>query len=298
MKSAVCRMLALSLFVLPAFAADIQLPAPQKTGGRPLMETLNARQTQRTFSPKPLSEQQLADLLWAAFGVTRPDGRRTAPSARNMQEIDIYAALPSGLYLYDAKENVLKQTLTQDLRGLVGQQPFAKDAPVGLIYVADYDRMSEPSEFYAGVDTGYISQNVYLFCASENLHTVVLGLVDKEALQTAMKLKPSQHVILTQPVGFPPEAAVSAAGSLRDGTYSGKADGYEDTIQVEVTVAKGRISSVKVVSENESQPQDAFEAVPAQIISQQNPAVDGVSGATYTSRGIMRAVLNALKQAR
>ncbi len=298
MKSVVCRMLTLSLLISPAFAADIQLPAPQKTGGRPLMEALNARQTHRTFSTKPLSEQQLADLLWAAFGVTRPDGRRTAPSARNMQEIDIYAALPSGLYRYDAKENVLKQTLTQDLRSLVGTQPFVKEAPVGLIYVADYDRMSEPSEFYAGVDTGYISQNVYLFCASENLHTVVLGMVDKEALQKAMQLKPSQHVVLTQPVGFPPEAAVSSGGSLRDGTYSGKADGYEDTIQVEVTVEKGRISSVKVTSENESQPQDAFEAIPAQIISQQNPAVDAISGATYTSRGIMVAVREALKQAR
>ncbi len=189
------------------FAQDIKLPEPQKTGGMPLMEALNARQTQRTFSAKPLSEQQLANLLWAAFGINRPDGKRTAPSARNMQEIQIYAALPSGLYLYQAKSNTLERILAQDIRAQTGKQPFVKTAPVTLIFVSDYDRMKNQSEFYSAVDTGYISQNVYLFCASEKLHTVVLGSVDKEALQAAMKLTPNQHIILTQPVGYPPEAA-------------------------------------------------------------------------------------------
>lgn len=185
-------------------AQDIQLPAPQKTGGLPLMEALNARQTQRTFSSKPLSEQMLSDLLWAAFGVNRADGKRTAPSARNMQEIDIYVALPSGLYLYRAQEHVLEQTLDEDLREQTGQQPFTQKAPVNLIYAADFDRMRGDTEFYSAADTGFISQNVYLFCASEGLHTVVLGWVDKDALHDAMKLRPSQHIILTQPVGFPP----------------------------------------------------------------------------------------------
>jgi SagB-type dehydrogenase family enzyme len=188
-------------------AQNIQLPAPQKTGGMPLMEALNARQTQRTFSAKPLSDQQLADLLWAAFGVNRENGRRTAPSARNMQEISIYVALPSGLYLYQAHSNMLERVLEQDLRAQTGKQPFVKIAPVCLIFVSDYDRMKNQAEFYSATDTGYISQNVYLFCASAGLHTVVLGSVDRAALQTAMKLKPTQHVILTQPVGLPPESA-------------------------------------------------------------------------------------------
>jgi SagB-type dehydrogenase family enzyme len=187
-------------------AADIKLPEPQKTGGMPLMEALNARQTQRTFSAKPLSEQQLANLLWAAFGINRDNGKRTAPSARNTQEISIYVALPSGLYLYQAKSNTLEQISEQDIRALVGRQAFVKTAPVGLIYVSDYDIIKGESEFYSATDTGYISQNVYLFCASAGMNTVVLGSVDKPALQTAMKLKPSQHVILTQPVGFPPDA--------------------------------------------------------------------------------------------
>jgi SagB-type dehydrogenase family enzyme len=205
MKKRFCILVCLVLATLVR-AQNIQLSAPQKTGGMPLMEALNARQTQRTFSTKPLSEQQLADLLWAAFGINRDNGKRTAPSARNMQEISLYAALPSGLYLYDAQKNVLTQLSKEDLRAKTGKQPFVTVAPVCLIYVADYDRMKNESEFYSAVDTGYISQNVYFFCASEGLHTVVLGSVDKAALQAAMKLNPAQHIVLTQPVGFPPES--------------------------------------------------------------------------------------------
>ena len=199
-----CIVLCLALVVL-AQAADIKLPEPQKTGGMPLMEALNARRTQRTFSSKPLSAQQLANLLWAAFGINRDNGKRTAPSAINAQEIQIYVALPSGLYLYQAKSNTLEQISDRDIRAQVGRQAFVKTAPVGLIYVSDYDLIKGESEFYSATDTGYISQNVYLFCASAGMNTVVLGSVDKTVLQAAMKLKPSQHVILTQPVGFPPE---------------------------------------------------------------------------------------------
>jgi SagB-type dehydrogenase family enzyme len=191
-----------------AVAQDIQLPAPQKTGGMPLMEALNARQTQRTFSGKPLSEQQLANLLWAAFGINRDNGKRTAPSAVNWQEIDIYVALPSGLYLYNAPQNSLDQISDQDFRAQIGRQGFTQKAPVGLIYVSETERMKgSETEFYSATDTGFISQNVYLFCASEGMNTVVIGSVDKAALHAAMKLKPSQKIILTQPVGFPPEPA-------------------------------------------------------------------------------------------
>ncbi|MBC8205932.1 MAG: SagB/ThcOx family dehydrogenase [Kiritimatiellaeota bacterium] len=196
----ICALLAISVF-----ADDLQLPIPRKTGGMPLMEALAARQTSRSFSARPLSDQQLSDLLWAAFGINRDSGKRTAPSARNGQEIDLYVALESGLYLYDAKENRLVQQLSRDLREQAGVQPFTQQAPVDLIYVADYDRVRGHPEFYSAADTGFISQNVYLFCASEGLNTVVLGMVEKEALHEAMKLSPSQHIILTQPVGFPPE---------------------------------------------------------------------------------------------
>jgi nitroreductase len=187
-------------------AQDIALPPPNKAGGKPLMEALNARQTERTFSPEALSDQQLSDLLWAACGVNRPGGKRTAPSAMNRQEIDLYVALPAGLYLYDAPSHALRQILATDLCGVAGKQPFVKTAPLCLIYVADYDRMRGDTDFYSAVDTGFISQNVYLFCASEGLHTVVLGTVDKAALHAAMQLRPAQHIMLTQPVGRPPAA--------------------------------------------------------------------------------------------
>jgi len=186
----------------------VKLPAPKMSGGRPLMDVLKDRQTTRQFSAEKLSEQVLSNLLWAAWGINRPEsGKRTAPSASNNQEIDIYAATAEGLYLYDAKDHALKPVLARDIRANTGTQAWAKDVPVNLVYVADYSRMPYPSEeikrFYSAADTGYISQNVYLFCASEGLATVVRGLVDREGLAKVMKLRPDQKVVLVQSVGYP-----------------------------------------------------------------------------------------------
>lgn len=188
--------------------APIKLDAPDLKRGKPLMQALQARQSRRKLDARPLSTRDLGDLLWAACGVNRPaDGRRTAPTAVNWQEIDVYAALPDGLYIYDAAAHQLQPVLAGDLRPWTGRQPFAGKAPVVLIYVADLARMTrgdaDSKAFYSSVDTGYISQNVYLFCASENLATVVLGSLDKTALGQAMRLRPEQKVILTQPVGYP-----------------------------------------------------------------------------------------------
>lgn len=190
------------------FAQDIKLPQPVKSGGMPLMEALNKRESTRTFNPeKKLSEQQLSNLLWAAFGVNRSSGKRTAPSARNFQEIDIYVCTADGAYLYLAAENTLKKVHSGDIRASAGKQDFVKKAPVVLVFVADMTKMKTPSKedkiFYSATDTGFISQNVYLFSASEKLSTVVLGYVDKPALHKAMGLKETQSVILSQPVGFP-----------------------------------------------------------------------------------------------
>lgn len=186
----------------------IRLPKPRMDGGKPLMQCLKARRTARRFSSRRLSEQVLSDLLWAAFGVNRPDsGKRTAPSAVNWQEIDIYVAMEGGLYLFEARAHSLVPVLGEDIREMTGTQRFTQEAPVNLIYVADFARMGRASEkqktFYSAADTGFISQNVYLFCASEGLNTVVLGLVKKEALAKKMGLRPEQRVVLTQPVGYP-----------------------------------------------------------------------------------------------
>lgn len=187
---------------------EITLPSPKTTGGRPLMEVLKNRKTMRSFSNKELSLQELSNLLWAAFGVNRPEeGKRTAPSAVNWQEIDIYVAKKDGLYLYDAGKNILIKILDEDIREATGGQDFVKDAPVNLVYVADYSRMGDASkeikDFYSAADTGFISQNVYLFCSSEGLGTVVRGWVDKEKLHKVMKLKEDQEIILAQTVGYP-----------------------------------------------------------------------------------------------
>jgi SagB-type dehydrogenase family enzyme len=185
----------------------VPLPPPQTSGGRPLMQVLKDRHSTREFSNQKLSPQVLSNLLWAAFGVNRPDGKRTAPSAGNSQEIDIYVATQDGLYLYDAKANALNPVLAQDVRGATGQQPFVKEAPVNLVYVADLAKAGRASReeltLYTAADTGFIAQNVYLFCASEGLAAVVRGNVDRAALAKLIKLRPDQEIILAQTVGYP-----------------------------------------------------------------------------------------------
>ena len=186
----------------------IKLPAPQTEIGKPLMQALKLRQTSRSFDSKPLLLQELSNLLWAADGINRPDsGKRTAPSAVNWQEVDVYVALPEALYLYEAKPHRLTPVVAKDLRAATGRQAFVKDAPLNLVYVADFARMAEVPEddkkLYSAADVGFIAQNVYLYCASQGLAVVVRGSVERSALAQAMKLRPDQKIILAQTVGYP-----------------------------------------------------------------------------------------------
>jgi len=195
------------------FAQDlkpIKLLDPQLDGGRPLMQVLNDRKSSREYSSEKLPLQILSNLLWAAWGVNRTDsGLRTAPSASNMQEIDVYVATADGLYLYNAQKNILEPVLGEDIRVATGKQDFVKDAAVNLVFVADYSKMGKRSEenkrYMSGADTGFISQNVYLYCASEGLATVVRGMVDGPALEKIMKLRPDQKVVFAQSVGYSPK---------------------------------------------------------------------------------------------
>jgi nitroreductase len=187
-------------------AKPIQLSNPQIGSGNSLIQLLWKRMSSREFSPEPLPVGVLSNLLWAGFGINRPDGKRTAPSAMNWQDIDIYVILSSGLYLYDAKANQLKLILAEDLRGLAGTQPYVKEAPVNLIYVSDYAKMGVPNELkilMSGAHAGFISENIYLYCASEGLATVVRKLIDELSLSKVMKLRPDQKIILAQSVGYP-----------------------------------------------------------------------------------------------
>jgi len=212
-KTLAATVLAVSVFWLAAGLAAqeakiINLPVPQMTGGKPLMDCLKARQSARDFGAEKLSPQVLSNLLWAANGINRPDsGKRTAPSAVNWQDIDIYAATADGLFLYLPKEHALKKVLAEDVRAATGSQDFVKTAPLDLVYVSDYAKLpsgtDEDRRFHSGAHTGFISQNVYLYCASEGLITVVRGLVDREAAAKVMKLRPEQHITLAQTVGYP-----------------------------------------------------------------------------------------------
>jgi nitroreductase len=203
--------LALLAFCPALWAAEepkaIALPAPAMEGGKPLMQALKERKSTREFAPDKLSLQVLSNLLWAAAGVNRPGGQRTAPSAMNLQEVSVYVTLPEGAYLYDGKDNRLLPVTGGDIRPLAGTQPFVATAPVNLVYVADFAKMERVSAddrlLYAAAGTGFIGQNVYLFCASEGLVTVIRAYVDKPALAKALKLRADQRIMLSQTVGRP-----------------------------------------------------------------------------------------------
>jgi nitroreductase len=185
---------------------DVPL-SPPRMDGRPLMGMLALRQSRRDFAPTPLPMELLSDLLWAAFGVNRADtGGRTAPSALNAQEIDVYAAMASGLYLYEAKRHGLRRVADVDARRITGYQDFVDDAPLDLVYVANHRPTvpvpHEQRDINAAACVGAIAQNVYLFCAAEGLATVVRGWFDRAALGKVVRLGPKQRVLLTQTVGY------------------------------------------------------------------------------------------------
>jgi hypothetical protein len=202
--------LASLLWTVPALGAQelkpIQLPKPQVTGGMPLMQALAQRQTTRAFVDKPLPMQTLSNLLWAAFGVNRPRNvkpglGRTAPSAMNKQEIELYVVLAQGVYVYEAETNLLRPVAAGDLRAKMGAPP-AGQAAVTLVYVADAKLN------YAQVDTGFIGQNVYLFAASEGLNAwfyALHGQQDAAAVGAALKLPEGKSPLYGQSVGYPPK---------------------------------------------------------------------------------------------
>jgi len=189
--------------------AQIVLPAPEKNGGLPLLDAIAKRRSYHGFAkgadlPLPV----LSSLLWAAWGVNREGGMRTAPSAINGQEIDLYVALPSGAYLYDAPAHTLRLIAGSDVRRVTGYQDFVDEAPLDLVFVADHSRMKlvpvSQRECYASVATGAISENIYLFAASFGLATVIRAWIDREALANALGLSHDQHVLMSQTVGYPP----------------------------------------------------------------------------------------------
>jgi len=188
-------------------ATSLILPPPDKHGGLPLMEALAKRRSSREFARDALPLSLLSSLLWAAYGENRSEGGRTAPSALNAQEIDVFVALPSGAYRYDAADHELRLVAASDLRRVTGYQDFVDEAPLDLVYVADHSRMNRvpvgQRTSYASVAAGAIAQNVYLFSAGNGLATVIRAWIDRDAIANALGLTHDQEVLLSQTVGYP-----------------------------------------------------------------------------------------------
>jgi nitroreductase len=201
-----------ALAAIPAVGAaqalkSLDLPPPRSEGGQPLISALKLRRSTREYSDRSLPAQVLSDLLWAAFGVNRPSGDRTAPYWRHVMVMDIYVAMAEGVWLYKPKAHALLPHMKDDIRAETGLQDFVGTAPLNLVYVAHGERMTDISaedrRLYASVDTGFIGQNVYLFCASEGLATVFRGAVDCPKLARRLQLPDKQFVTFAQTVGYP-----------------------------------------------------------------------------------------------
>jgi SagB-type dehydrogenase family enzyme len=190
--------LVLSLFILTIQAQDINLLPPTKTGGKPFFETVSERRSERAFIKREMPLQTLSDLLWVANGFNRPD-KRTAPTGSNKQEMELYVLCDTGVYFYDAKQHLLKFVAQGDFRIALGQPHISGDAAVSIVMVADLNKSSIES---ARMSSGYISQNIYLFAASEDLGTVARGSFKRDDLTKVLQLKDNQSIILVQPVGY------------------------------------------------------------------------------------------------
>jgi len=194
----------------------IKLPEPQKELDFPLMKALEKRRSIRKWKDSPVPEQELSNLLWAACGITKNKyghvkSKRTAPSACNSQEIRVYVLMERGVFLYNEENHELIEIVSRDIREHIGTQKMMKSAPTGLVFVADLSRMTSPflrnkegQRLSAWVDTGYISQNIYLYCAASDLGTVVLSLVDRDKLHKLMQLQEHEKIVLTQVIGCLP----------------------------------------------------------------------------------------------
>lgn len=198
------------VFSVAAFAADkvIKLPKPNLNRTGTVMKALSDRQSTREFAAKALSLSDLSDLLWAANGINRSgEGKRTAPSAMNKQDVDVYVVLPEGSYLYNAKMHQLELVSEGDHRGAVASnQDYVKTAPVSLVLVSDVSRLGDVknvrNQLMGAMDAGIVSQNISIFCSNAKLATVPRAWMDATQLKKDLKLSESQIPMMNHPVGY------------------------------------------------------------------------------------------------
>jgi nitroreductase len=187
----------------------IHLPPPEMGGGMPLMQALNNRMSIKEFTPKAIERDQMSNLLWAAFGINRPEsGKRTAATAVNCQDIQVYVVFEKAAYVYQAEEHCLIPVVGRDVRSLAATQEYAQVAPINLVYVSDHSKMpdgfKDKKPIYAAFHAGAISQNVYLYCASAGLGAVVRDSIDRAGLKDALNLRDDQVIVMAQSVGYSP----------------------------------------------------------------------------------------------
>lgn len=203
LKTAAALVFTVSATVSCSAQEQISLPQPSKSLETTVIEALQNRRSERVFAEKQMSDQDLASLLWAANGINREDGRRTAPSAINAQDIDIYVVRTDGAYLWDAKENTLKRVSDEDLRPLVAKgQDFVLQAPVSLVLVSDKSRFGNRPANFAQADAGYVSQNICLYCSAAGWACCPRASMDTEGLKKALQLSESQEPMLNNTVGY------------------------------------------------------------------------------------------------
>ncbi len=183
-----------------------RLPSPRPMDTKPLGFALQERKSLRMFIDKPVPEEMLSNILWAAYGYNRvEDQLRTVPSARNAQELDIYVFLHDGIYLYDAQKNTLEMVRKGDFRKMISKQEYFAIAPISIVVVANYDRMErfdkDKREFYSAIDAGYVSQDIYLMCANYRLGTVACGAINHDEIAKLVNLK-NGRVVIAHPIGF------------------------------------------------------------------------------------------------
>ena len=188
--------------------STIKLNAPEMDKGMSVIQALKERKSERIYSDRQLTLQELSNLLWAADGISREDGRRTAPSWANYQEFDIYVIREDGVYVYEPKNHELIPVAAGDYRKYAGTQEFAVTAPINLFFVADLDKIKAGADETAKVmiactDVGYISENVALYATSVGMASRPRAGMKKEDLAQILKLRPEQRIILAHTVGYP-----------------------------------------------------------------------------------------------
>ena len=211
MKKVLITLMALFIISMGMYSQElkeIKLNAPDKTRGSAVMKALSDRHSDREYDTKELSLQDLSDLLWAANGINRQDGKRTAPSAMDRREIDVYMINKDGAYLYDVNEHSLKPISSGDFRKAVAaQQDFAATAPISIVLVANLEKLGDPTKegtrMTANFDAGIVCQNINIFCSAVGLATVPRGSMNQNELRVALKLSETQIISINNPVGYP-----------------------------------------------------------------------------------------------